>query len=408
MRLATGLRVRLPQATVAALGDWPAQLGISRVTDITRLDRLGLPVFASVRPRGRTLRVHAGKGLDAADARTGATVEAIELALAERDADQPPDARLSLAQLQAQWPPGVAPQHFAPDHGARLDPDAVWPAVRCECLQHGRRARPGVLLPDELVRLPSHGRAGPSAFAWSSNGLAAGNSLAEATLHALLELLERDTVALHGARDASRRLVALPPPFDTLARDWAAEGVTLIVRELPNAFGLPCFTAHLHEAGSAEVNLAAGSGLHLDRDIALARAVSEAAQSRLSTLHGGRDDVTGFYAKYGRAQAQRQADESVLLERLHDERATVAFSALPERRVSHPVAALAEVRARLAAQGMPFLMRHRLGWPAPAPGAAAAAPPLAVVKLVVPGLEMLEAHNRRIGPRLLARLAGHG
>jgi ribosomal protein S12 methylthiotransferase accessory factor len=38
-------------------------LGISRVTDITAMDRLGLPVFASIRPRGLALCVNAGKGM---------------------------------------------------------------------------------------------------------------------------------------------------------------------------------------------------------------------------------------------------------------------------------------------------------------------------------------------------------
>ena len=60
-----------------------SELGISRVMDITRMDRLGLPVFASVRPRGARLRVHAGKGIRPEEAEVGALMEAVEFAVAE-------------------------------------------------------------------------------------------------------------------------------------------------------------------------------------------------------------------------------------------------------------------------------------------------------------------------------------
>jgi ribosomal protein S12 methylthiotransferase accessory factor len=404
MRLGTSLRTRAAAETWRQLQRLQPSLGISRVTDITRLDRLGLPVFASIRPRGWTLRVHAGKGLDADEARIGALMEALETELAELDAWQEPDAVRSLAELQSQWPGGLRPEHFAPDQGASLSAAERWPAVACECLVTGQRARPGVLLPDALVRLPKPGRIGPRGFSWSSNGLASGNTLDEATLHALLELLERDTLALHSVRDESRRLWPLPAPFEAWATRWQAEGVELYVRELPNEFGLACFEAHLAEPNSADVNLASGSGLHLDRGIALARAVSEAAQSRLSTLHGGRDDITDFYGKYETPDtASRLETEARLRAQWADRSRTVAFEAVPHQKSPSPSAALATLRRQMAERGFPWIFRHRLRWPRGLrPGDTAE-----VVKLVVPGCEMLERHNRRVGPRLLMRLAGH-
>ncbi|HSE22879.1 MAG TPA: hypothetical protein VLB68_14525, partial [Pyrinomonadaceae bacterium] len=61
------------------------QLGISRVTDITRLDCIGVPVFASIRPEAHpgSLCVNAGKGITVAEARVGAYMEAVEYAFAE-------------------------------------------------------------------------------------------------------------------------------------------------------------------------------------------------------------------------------------------------------------------------------------------------------------------------------------
>src|ERR1043166_3908070 len=62
-----------------------AKLGITRVTDVTRLDRVGVPVFCSIRPGAQpgSLCVNAGKGLTQEEARVGAYMEAIEFALAE-------------------------------------------------------------------------------------------------------------------------------------------------------------------------------------------------------------------------------------------------------------------------------------------------------------------------------------
>lgn len=375
-------------------------MGVSRVTDITRLDRLGLPVYAGVRPRGRTLRVHAGKGLEADEARIGALMESIELAWAERDSVMAPDATATWAELSRDWPKWMQLSHLAPQQGVRVDAAVPWPAVRCECLWSGSDDEHSLLMPAELVRLPQARGTGTGLFPWSSNGLASGSSLAEATLHALLELLERDTRALHGARDRSRRLMRMPATFETMATIWSAMGVHLLVRELPNEFGLACFAAYLHEPSSPEVNLAGGAGLHPDRGIALARAVSEAAQSRLSNLHGARDDITAFFDKYRMDSAARQAAEARLLALLTCEDRSVNFDEVPHQRWLSPARALSEVRGRLAAQGMPLVVRHRVA----GPGVPQAEFPMHVVKLVVPGLEMLEPHNRRVGHRLLSRL----
>ena len=122
------------------------------------------------------------------------------------------------------------------------------PGAYCEELVSGQP----VLLPAELVLVPFGGDDPAPMFGWSTNGLASGNSLEEATLHALLEVLERDTVAMNIARDESRLVAneSLPAPFRRLAVEWAAMGVRLLVRCIPDALGLPCFVAALHQPRS--------------------------------------------------------------------------------------------------------------------------------------------------------------
>jgi ribosomal protein S12 methylthiotransferase accessory factor len=395
--LATSLRsARAAQTWGAAQGPMRA-LGITRVTDITRLDRLGVPVYASIRPRGRILRVHAGKGLHADEARVGAAMEAIEHALAERDSLLPPTATLRWRDLARRWPAGWALDEFAPVLGATLRADDRTDVIDCEWLGHAER----VPLPAELVRLPHPRRAAPGVFPWSTNGLASGNTLDEATLHALLELLERDATAMNMPEDRSLFVdpAELPAPWAAWCRHWReAEGVHTHVRVLPNDFGLPCFAATLHEPASLDVNLARGHGLHLSRDIALARALSEAAQSRLSTIHGGRDDITHFYGKYAQGDvAVRVQAEAAVVQRLQDRSRRIAYADVPQLPVPGVAQALAAVRQRLAERGFPDLLRHRLDVRGVADG-------LHVVKLVLRGAEALEHDNRRLGRRLAQRV----
>ena len=51
---------------------------VTRVADVTRLDRIGLPCWQAIRPMGRSLSVHQGKGVTDDDARLGAVLEALE------------------------------------------------------------------------------------------------------------------------------------------------------------------------------------------------------------------------------------------------------------------------------------------------------------------------------------------
>jgi ribosomal protein S12 methylthiotransferase accessory factor len=83
--LSSSLRSAEPETTLARARRRAGPLGITRVTDITRLDRAGIPVYASIRPGAAagSLCVNAGKGLRPIEAEVGAYMEAIEFALAE-------------------------------------------------------------------------------------------------------------------------------------------------------------------------------------------------------------------------------------------------------------------------------------------------------------------------------------
>lgn len=403
MPLDTSLRSRTPEQTEALARPLLRPLRLSNPTEITRLDRLGVPVFVSRRRGAGALGVHAGKGLVARDARLGAIMEGIEHAVAQRASAVARPRRIPLDALIASWPRRLALADFAPRLGVDMRAPRSIAALRCEDLLGGG----GALLPAELLLVAPAGEAPqaaePALFGWSTNGLASGNTLQEATLHGLLEVLERDTIALDAARSEAAAVACdgLPPALAQRAARWAEDGVQLELRWLPNAVGLPCFEATLHEPGHPVTPRARGWGLHLDREVALVRAVSEAAQSRLCRLHRASAAGRAFYAEL---PALRVAPD----ERVHAAAAVprreLAFDAVPTLPCASVRKALQAVLARLARAGFRHVFRHRLRLPAGGPDLHG----LQVVKVVVPGCETVLGPHPRMGPRLFARVTGRG
>ncbi len=72
-----------PEETLARLAPHLERMGITRVANVTGLDRVGVPVVTVVRPNARSLAVSQGKGLTLAAAKVSAIMEAVELHHAE-------------------------------------------------------------------------------------------------------------------------------------------------------------------------------------------------------------------------------------------------------------------------------------------------------------------------------------
>ncbi|WP_051329495.1 YcaO-like family protein [Geminicoccus roseus] len=258
-------RIRLPEATLADLEPLLPFYGITRLADLTGLDRVGVPVWAAVRPRTRSLSVSQGKGIDPIQARVSAIVEAIELWSAER----------------------VEPA------GLRRGGE---PLVEASDLDTGQAAT----LPWAEVSLDARTATRPRPRA-SSNGLSGGNCRDEAILHGLCELVERD--ALARAVPTARFAGGLPridpggiedPLVRRLLRQLDDAGVLHAVWRLPACVELPVFLCHVMDdqaVGDDGRGWAHGSGCHPDPVIAWLRAVTEALQARLTHIAGARDDT---------------------------------------------------------------------------------------------------------------------
>ena len=72
-------RTVAPDDTLARIESKARQIGITRLGNVTGLDRIGIPVTVAVRPNSRSFSVSQGKGLSLSQARASALMEAIEL-----------------------------------------------------------------------------------------------------------------------------------------------------------------------------------------------------------------------------------------------------------------------------------------------------------------------------------------
>ncbi|WP_157248694.1 YcaO-like family protein [Nonomuraea typhae] len=336
LRLPGTDRAHDPAATLEMANRAAATAGITRVADITWLDTIGIPTYQAIRPASLTVAVSQGKGLTPDLAKLSAMMEAIEVWHAE----QP------MTPVTVAAPRDVADQLVYDLRELPLSSPTVLHDGLPLDWQPARSLLDGTptLVPQEAVGFSLARRSGwnaPAFFA-STNGLASGNTMAEAILHALYEVIERDAVTLAvtgGDRGtpvdpASADSAAVAELCETLAR----AGVSLEVRSVPSATELPCFIATITCADYPPPF--AGYGCHLSSEIALTRAITEAAQARVAYISGARDDLhQDVHA--GRPQQRRPAAPGAAIQpqRAHEslaedledvvKRATVAFAHPP-------------------------------------------------------------------------------
>src|ERR1700722_12579819 len=168
-------RTALPEETWERVLPMLPRFGITRGADITGLDDIGLPVHVAYRPDGLTFAVSVGTGATRAQSRVSAVMERIEAWHAE-NLRLPVAARCGPAALDLDY--DVRELSLAPR--SPLTESVVLDWVAGQGLLTDRAA----FAPSDLIRLdltPFVDYA-QALFQVTSNGLATGNTVADATL----------------------------------------------------------------------------------------------------------------------------------------------------------------------------------------------------------------------------------
>ncbi len=416
-KLAPGLSERAVSAeeTFARAVKIAAAKGVTRVSDITGLDRLGIPVFTAVVPQSDdVLTVYNGKGHLPIDARTGALMESIE-----RQTALYTDAELvsgSYAQLRQSNPRAIDPLLF----NSRMRDDYGEQQSYLWMQGYDLLAEEAVLVPAALGGFGPRFAGDGSPFAgYSSNGLASGNCLEEAVCHALCELVERDAWTLAELRSRwiprARReaagedgpdaaddceacpridLTAAGHPIGELMEKFERAALRLVVRDISSDFGLACVIASaVDDCTPGFPQAHSGLGAHPSPHIAVIRALTELAQSRAVDIQGVREDILAADAEpkeYERhTQRLRKVDHNHWM--LRDEGRQVRLADMPS--VNHDDIAddIGWILSRLKANGISRVIVVDLREPGG----------FAVVRVIVPGLEYWILDQGKLGGRAL-------
>jgi ribosomal protein S12 methylthiotransferase accessory factor len=296
-------RLISPAETVARVRPLLPVMGITRIANVTGLDSVGIPVVTVCRPNARSIAVSQGKGLDLDSARASGLMESIEAYHAETIALP---LRLASYEELRYTCDVVDPALLPRPASSRFDP--YLPILWIEGFDVIGKAP--AWIPYELVHLnfTVAARYGAGHFIASSNGLASGNHLLEAISHGLCEVVERDALARWGLLSDEERAAAaidLASVVDAgcllVLERFARAGLAVAVWEITSDIEIPAFLCRIAERDDRPLRrlpFAEGSGCHPARAAALLRALTEAAQSRLTLIAGSRDDC--FRADYER------------------------------------------------------------------------------------------------------------
>ncbi|MFK7941409.1 MAG: YcaO-like family protein [Paracoccaceae bacterium] len=284
-------RAVTPTDTLARIRPMMNRFGITRVANVTGLDRIGIPVALAIRPNARALAVSQGKGRTIEAAMASALMESIEIWHAER-------VNLALHY-------GTAADLGVPTVDLARLPPVAWkartPADRhlwapSKDLMSGRSK----YVPFEMIHADytQPGIPGAGGFPCSTNGLASGNHLLEAISHGICEVIERDALSVwHALSEADQRATGVDPT--SIVDDWcqsalarfAGAGLDVRVWDVTSDTEVATLLCLVRDPDPSSPHLGLGSGTHPDRRLALSRALTEAAQVRLNYISGAREDL---------------------------------------------------------------------------------------------------------------------
>ncbi|WP_042407643.1 YcaO-like family protein [Streptacidiphilus carbonis] len=362
--------------------------GVSRVNDVTDIDRVGIPVYTSVRPNAAAglNTMTSGKGLTPDAAWVSAAMEAVE----RRFCEPRPCDRVGSYQQLAEQELVLDPRKLNLRRGHRWSPSSELSWCRMTELSSGAE----VLVPAAALFTPYED--GLSMFTSNTIGLASGASTEEALLHGLYEVLEHDATAFGEVGHVGHAVArdSLPGPVADLVDRFERADVSAQLYHFPGRTGLPTFYATIRdELVPDPLLINGGAGCDADPQTAALRALCEAAQSRLIVIAGSREDLD--QESYRRQLSYRAAKER--LELWSGNWPSVDFGDIPGLPAGTVADQLRETLGRMRAAGLPLVLARIMTAPQD---------PLSVVRVVVPGIEYTHLDKRRCGTAMSALLNG--
>ena len=292
-------RVFDPETTLANTSKLLPKIGVTRIANITDLDRVGIPVFSAIRPSAAqgAISIYSGKGATETNARISAIMESFERCLAEQ-----PEVSINLSGVPLNAERINDTYESLSESYPTLYPDALLlpqPFAEPTSLEwvmgHDLMNDIEVFVPANAVFHPYNPQEANALFRSNTNGLASGNTIEEAVLHGLLEVIERDALSIaEYTRNPGREILLSEDDGVNyeLKRKMEETGIKVKLWLLDSDINIPTIVAALDDTVLRDpALLVMGAGAHLSPEIAVTRALTEAAQSRVVQIHGAREDT---------------------------------------------------------------------------------------------------------------------
>lgn len=305
------LRLRPVNETIELLKPYADKAGITRLVDLTTLDDIGLPVYTCIRPCSKNLTTSQGKGITHELAICSAYMEGIENFYAETPYY---DLSGSYAELKEKY--------------NCIDPSTLQKSIFTTKNLHkikfhwtemlDLKSNKSFYIPSDSICLNfAINNIGSRYLKVTSTGIASGNTEDEASCHALLEVLERKytrTFGRLGKEDRYARTIKLDTidykPARQLLDNLKKCKIKAIVFDISkNENTVPAYYAIFYDEDPLrKMANFAGFGSHVSKGVAICRALTEAAQSRLTYITGSRDDI--MPKEYQRKWIKYEVEES--------------------------------------------------------------------------------------------------
>jgi ribosomal protein S12 methylthiotransferase accessory factor YcaO len=337
-------RVKSLDDTINQISPICKKIGVTRISDITYMDRLYIPNYSTVLPGTEdSIWVYGGKGPTKIHAKVSALMESIERYCSLSSNFSKSFIQGTYFQLSKIYNKVLHPDEVVePVQRTYNDKNSIIDFLPGFDLLTNQ----GVLVPAQLA-LSKFSPRSPcvSAFPYShTNGLASGNVLEEAICQGLCEVIERDAASIADLCASSipysilkekinllnkdqngrypftqipeDRFVDDPSifpdvnisdiaeefePIKFLVKRFTDAGISLLIKNITQKdIGIPTFVASSIESITSDYGIfAKGYGTHLDARIALIRAITELSQTRAANIQGARDDFIKIQYKEG-------------------------------------------------------------------------------------------------------------
>lgn len=296
-----------PERTIANVEGKLRRAGVTRIAEITHLDRLGIPVYSAIRPGAAegAVSIYAGKGATKSQAKASAMMEAFERYSAEINVE---DAQMFETGLYGEMEGAINPETLIlPQQSYKADTTRLdW--VKTVDVTDDEE----YLAPVNAIYHPYIPRGGAVLFKSNTNGLASGNRIEEAVYHGITEVVERDAWSIFEAKKKCRGEVVCDGTENPLIRDmlhkFDQSEIEVKLLDLTADVDITTIAAVADDTVLRDpALLSLGVGTHLNPEVAVIRALTEVAQSRATQIHGTREDTNRavFMRKAGYERMKR-------------------------------------------------------------------------------------------------------